>query len=178
MFITDGNETVKIELKEWDGTRWGEDISADALAFEEWQTVHPGGHQAAVVDDLQYTVDMFADRRDGLVDMDGQVCEPDGVTRCLYVNDMPFDMGEPVENIPLAIEVNGSAAFGQYDLHINGVDMWTFDPDDSAEDIARAVCGFGLDEVDSQRVAQAVNEGMGGHVDHYELANAVRLNRC
>ena len=178
MYITDGNESVKIELKEWDGTRWGEDISADALAFEEWQAVQPGGHQAAVVDDLQYTVDMFADRRDGVVDMDGQTCEPDGVERCLYVNDMPFLMNEAVENIPPAIEVNGSAAFGQYDLHINGVDMWTFDPEDGAEDIARAVCGFGLDKADAQRVAQAVNEAMGGNIDPAELAEAVHLNRC
>ena len=63
--------------------------------------------------------------------------------------------------------------FGQYDLYIDGEDVWTFSPDDGADEVADAVVsGLRLPEADAQRAARIVNDAMGG-IEPAELSEAV-----
>lgn len=66
-----------------------------------------------------------------------------------------------------------AGVFGQYDLYINGEDVWTFDPSEGAGEVADAVVsGLRLPEADAQRAARIVNDAM-GNIDPAELSEAV-----
>ncbi len=171
MFITDGKTKVEINLHEWDGEQWGEDVAPYALQFDEFED------GAAVVEDVAYTVDMFADARDGLVDPSGNPIdgEPDGRERMLCVNGVGFGMGEPVESIPMSYEVCYSEQLGQAEVTVNHTHAFAIDKDDDAAEIAECIARYsgGLGYEDQQTVGRAILDAVPVEVTAEELHEAI-----